>query len=295
MEKKNWISLVVLFLVLIFIDQYSKILSLGVPNYQRWGLLNFNQQLNDGVFLGFFRELSPLIRTVAISALGMLVCFIYVCLQYFLEGRLLLFRHGVNLFFSGIFGNLIDRVLRGHIIDFIAFGSGNYKSAVFNFADFFLWIGVIIIIYVIVFDSKNLFPENSKRKRYIVNKTFQYKMTFTILIFCLFFCIMNFVISYTFFNFAIDDQLADKISPLLKGYLMVFGIFSFLFLSFIFYIGIVVTNRIAGPVYAFKRFLNEFIAGERRPLKLRKGDEFKELEQLSEVIIKSLDSKTKAP
>jgi signal peptidase II len=44
--------------------------------------------------------------------------------------------------FSGAFSNLIDRIWRGCIIDFIQLGFG----PVFNLADFFITLGVIMLI-----------------------------------------------------------------------------------------------------------------------------------------------------
>ena len=47
---------------------------------------------------------------------------------------------------SGGFGNLIDRVLWGHVIDFIHLYYENYSFYIFNLADTFITIGVIIYI-----------------------------------------------------------------------------------------------------------------------------------------------------
>ena len=47
---------------------------------------------------------------------------------------------------SGGLGNLIDRVVWGHVIDFIHFYYENYSFYIFNLADTFITIGVIIYI-----------------------------------------------------------------------------------------------------------------------------------------------------
>ena len=47
---------------------------------------------------------------------------------------------------SGGIGNLIDRALWGHVIDFIHFYYMNYSFYIFNFADTFITIGVMIYI-----------------------------------------------------------------------------------------------------------------------------------------------------
>ena len=49
---------------------------------------------------------------------------------------------------SGGIGNLIDRSFRGHVIDFIVFYYENYSFYIFNFADSFITIGVLIYILI---------------------------------------------------------------------------------------------------------------------------------------------------
>jgi signal peptidase II len=49
----------------------------------------------------------------------------------------------------------------------------------------------------------------------------------------------------------------------------------------LFVVGRVLSHRTAGPLYAFERFLEDLLAGKHRELKLRSGDEFQHLEELS--------------
>lgn len=51
------------------------------------------------------------------------------------------------------------------------------------------------------------------------------------------------------------------------------------------YVGLVVTQRVAGPIYVFERYLDRLLAGERMgPCRLRKADELKDLaERLTRV------------
>jgi signal peptidase II len=60
------------------------------------------------------------------------------------------------LILSGGLGNLIDRVLFGYVIDFIHVFYGIYSFYVFNLADSFITIGVVIYLYYLIFlDTKS--------------------------------------------------------------------------------------------------------------------------------------------
>jgi signal transduction histidine kinase len=44
------------------------------------------------------------------------------------------------------------------------------------------------------------------------------------------------------------------------------------------YVGLLLTQRIAGPIYRYERYLDSVVAGEHRgPCKIRKGDELQDL------------------
>lgn len=56
---------------------------------------------------------------------------------------------------GGSFGNLIDRVARGYVIDFFSFRIFNKDMPIFNIADILITLGVIILIIVIIVEERN--------------------------------------------------------------------------------------------------------------------------------------------
>lgn len=54
------------------------------------------------------------------------------------------------LLIGGIVGNLIDRILHGYVIDFLSFKFGNFYFPIFNFADIFIVVAVIIYVIQII-------------------------------------------------------------------------------------------------------------------------------------------------
>lgn len=60
--------------------------------------------------------------------------------------RQYLARIGFALVIGGAVGNLIDRVMLGHVIDYILFHTPVWSFAVFNLADAFITIGAVLVI-----------------------------------------------------------------------------------------------------------------------------------------------------
>ena len=55
-----------------------------------------------------------------------------------------------GLLMGGIMGNIIDRLFLGCVRDFLSFKIFSYDYPVFNFADTFIVIGVILVIFAIL-------------------------------------------------------------------------------------------------------------------------------------------------
>lgn len=61
---------------------------------------------------------------------------------------------GLTLIFAGAIGNFIDRLFRGNVVDFIDTKIINYDFPIFNVADACLTIGVIVLLYEMLFNQK---------------------------------------------------------------------------------------------------------------------------------------------
>ncbi|PIN81469.1 signal peptidase II [Candidatus Woesearchaeota archaeon CG10_big_fil_rev_8_21_14_0_10_32_9] len=134
------ISRIILFVALLIFDQLSKIL-LFEKDFDL-GLFRITFVKNTGMSFGLFQGTNLFLIFVSIIAI---VAFVY-------------FRHEFkeSLFFialiiTGTLGNLIDRIFRGFVIDFINFG----WWPVFNFADSFIFVGVFGLIIYETFFLKN--------------------------------------------------------------------------------------------------------------------------------------------
>jgi len=109
---------------------------------------------NRGAIFGFFNQggnpLVYLILTLAsLTALGLVV---YYFVKVPLAERLL--KATLSLVLAGALGNLVDRLLRGYVIDFIDIYIGKYHWPSFNVADSCISIGAVFLIYIFFFKKR---------------------------------------------------------------------------------------------------------------------------------------------
>ena len=57
---------------------------------------------------------------------------------------------------GGALGNLNDRIIHGYVIDFIEFHYENLYWPIFNFADVAISIGVILLLYSMFLNKKEI-------------------------------------------------------------------------------------------------------------------------------------------
>lgn len=68
-----------------------------------------------------------------------------------------------SLLIAGIIGNLIDRVVRGFVIDYLDFKIFNYNFPVFNLADILIVLSVISIL-ILTF-KEEVYGKNTSRRK----------------------------------------------------------------------------------------------------------------------------------
>ena len=139
----------VIFLIfLVIADQLSKYfivkkLSIG-ESFNIFSFLDLYLILNTGIAFSFFDDGGVYGRWILVT-LVLLVC-VYLTYILFTEKLRKYESVALLMILSGGIGNLIDRTLWGHVIDFIHLYYLNYSFYIFNFADTFITIGVMIYI-----------------------------------------------------------------------------------------------------------------------------------------------------
>jgi len=146
--KVNWrvyISLFSIAAVVICLDQYSKFLirkNLAVGEiWSPWDWMTPYARIvnwyNTGVAFGMFQGLGQ-VFTILNIVVSILIIFYYERLAH--QGWLI--RLAMGMLLGGAIGNLVDRMIFGHVTDFISIGT----FPVFNVADSSISIGVAMIL-----------------------------------------------------------------------------------------------------------------------------------------------------
>lgn len=108
----------------------------------------FTYSHNAGAAWGIFQGKMNLFFIISIVAT---IAIIYYFMQT--ESYQKFTRFGLVLVFSGMIGNLIDRILFGYVRDFIDFIIFGYDFPIFNVADMAITVGVALIIIEVAIEE----------------------------------------------------------------------------------------------------------------------------------------------
>ena len=141
--KNKKALLIILGIFIILLDQITKAILIGknitiIPN-----ILNFTYTENTGVAFGIGSNNLLFIIIVNIILLGIIIKFIKERKEQVNFSILV----SLILILSGGIGNLIDRIVRGYVIDFIDINLFNFPN--FNIADISISIGIISLIFIL--------------------------------------------------------------------------------------------------------------------------------------------------
>ncbi len=287
MNRKDWLVIILPLLVTWSIDRITKEWASLLDGVMSFKYLHFVLHHNHGAMLGLFSELPAVLRIVSLSTGGAFIVCLYAIIQYLLPSRSLKLRAGLSILLGGILGNVTDRILYGYVIDFIVIGVPELASPAFNMSDALQWVGYALIVYAIIREGHLIWPEINSRKKYWINPRFQLKYCFILLGVGLGLSLISGVFSYTYFRVTLGEVSFGDLRLINKyviPYLVTFSILTVTFCAIMFTVGRIISHRIAGPLYAFEKYMEDLLAGTEREFKLRESDEFKNLVVLAERI-----------
>ncbi len=286
MKKRDWTLVLALVPAIWFIDQATKLWALETLSRINWyGPFGFILHRNPGAILGAFSDLPPILRVVCLSTGGAFLIFVYGAFQYLLPRRSMLLRCGLSILLGGILGNVTDRIIEGSVVDFFIVKLGTWISPAMNVADILQWVGYVFVIYTLIRHGEQIWPDKEYRKNIWVMPRFQWKFSLTIVGFGFAFAIISGVFSYTYLRITLEDAGRSPAGLLeerfLVPYIQVFCILSAGFMLSLFLIARILSHRMAGPIYAFEKYLDDVQNNPNKKFKLRAGDEFQHLEKVA--------------
>ncbi len=154
-NRKTNIIFSIMFVLLVFIDQAGKRAALHflrdsdvqlIP-----GVLELHYLENKGAAWGMMQNRTWILITVTAIVLIVIACVFYRLSK---GNQFRFLRFCLVLLAAGAFGNLIDRIMNHYVIDFIYVSLIDFP--VFNFADCFVCISAVLILYCILFRYKDL-------------------------------------------------------------------------------------------------------------------------------------------
>ena len=156
--QESFFQFLAIFILLIIIDQSTKVyiakimMKNNFENIKLFSFLNITFVRNTGISFGLFSDGGSIGRYF-FTSFSMIVGSLLFIMSIFNKEKLV----QVSLIFisSGAIGNAVDRIYFGGVIDFIDFFIYNFHWPAFNFADIFITLGVILLLFDNIFYKKN--------------------------------------------------------------------------------------------------------------------------------------------
>ncbi len=145
-------------LLVVFLDQLAKwIVATNVSLHDSLvvvpGLFRITHVQNRGAAFGLFSD-SPAEWKIAILIAFSLIALVVVSALLWKNSHAMSVTGvGLALILGGAVGNLWDRLINGHVVDFLDFYIGSYHWPAFNIADSAIVVGALLLVAEILFSK----------------------------------------------------------------------------------------------------------------------------------------------
>ncbi len=161
-NNKSLIYAIIIAIILLLLDQITKVIIIEnninvtlIPN-----ILNIHTVQNTGGAFGVGEGNTGMFIITNLVVLGLIIRFIYLQKDFMDKATL----YTLFVILAGGFGNLIDRLSRGYVIDFLnIFPSINFPK--FNLADIYITVGWVILAFIFAMYSYKEIKNSKKLKR----------------------------------------------------------------------------------------------------------------------------------
>ena len=154
---KKHIFSIILITSIFLLDRISKIIILnletiyGTNSYSLTSFINFELIWNDGIAFG----LLSLDNEFYYNLVTLFIIIVTLVVFFIMTKSIGSEKYGFMMVFGGSLGNIFDRLYYSSVPDFIDIHFNNFHWFIFNFADIFISLGVLLLIILEVF-KKNI-------------------------------------------------------------------------------------------------------------------------------------------
>ena len=288
-KHKANILLTIFLLSLMLADQIIKYFFIRwLPSTKGDTSLGFSWSgvFNEGLVLNLqIKGIDIVFGALIFTLLLITLLFFYVAGLRWLGQTFHIIKVGLTFLCGGVFSNLLDKIRHGQVLDFIRFQlSEDSSSFFFNTADIFQTIGWVILIYSGIKLRKQIWRTVERRGNFLIHDLHiqKYQVEFISYVLWIMICVglSIFLISHKLTEFSGNAHPLEQsylFSSFITYYFVIYVIFTLLVMGLTVYF----SNRVYGPMYAIQKYLKSVLKGENpSDLKLRKGDQFREMEEL---------------
>lgn len=115
------------------------------------GFFRLTHVQNRGAAFGLFSESSSEYKVAVLVLFSIVALVVVSTLLWKNSHRLTTTGVGLALILGGALGNLWDRIVTGHVVDFLLFYIGSYQWPAFNVADTAIVLGAVLLVAEILF------------------------------------------------------------------------------------------------------------------------------------------------
>ena len=150
--NKSYLTILSIFIF----DRLSKILiiknhdTLNQTTVSVFSFLDLRLIWNDGIAFGLF----SFDQSIYYNSLTLLIVLITIIIFWLMIKAKGLEKMGFSMIIGGSLGNLFDRIYYSSVPDFIDFHINNFHWFIFNVADIFISLGVLLLIFLEIFSKK---------------------------------------------------------------------------------------------------------------------------------------------
>ena len=126
------------------------------------GMFNITRVHNKGAIFGAFSHMNNHVVYLVLTAASF-VALVLVAFYFFrTPPSEKLMKIALSLILAGALGNLVDRLLRGYVIDFLDFHIGDAHWPFFNVADSCITVGAVLMLFIFIRRKPACSPSSSK-------------------------------------------------------------------------------------------------------------------------------------